>query len=224
MLLAYHEIIADEHAGNGPEKSGVSHQPAEDVAAVIGHQLPRLHSDADEAVDEAADTKTDAARREIGEIVGGGNHVGGHVDVEGGHQQSEHRDDDGHGIAETRENRDRIPQRLTEDDERGGSDGDADEGVEGHRGGKPESLADDLVALTARVASEIGDVQRDGGPEANYAGERRNEEAEEFPEGLKFGWRGEHGPEAAGLAARPQQEREPNQQEKWRGNALQIAD
>src|SRR2546422_2026282 len=45
------------------------------------------------------------------------------------------------------------------------------------------------------------DVQRDGGPKPDDAGERRDEEAEEFAEGLKFRRRGEHGAEAAGFAA-----------------------
>src|SRR5256885_6995958 len=65
-----------------------SNEPAEDVAAVVRHQLPRLHDDAHGASDQAAGTETDAARRKIREIVGGRDDVGGDVDVEGGDRKS----------------------------------------------------------------------------------------------------------------------------------------
>src|ERR1700756_883137 len=129
MFLADNEVVADQNARDGTEKSGISDKPAKNVAAVIGHQFPGLHGDADEAGDQAAGAKADTARGKIREIVGGRDYVGGDVDVERGHEQGDHGDDDGEGIAEAREDRDRIPERLTEDDERGRGYGDADEGV-----------------------------------------------------------------------------------------------
>src|ERR1700747_1351080 len=42
-----------------------------------------------------------------------------------------------------------VPERFAKNDQSGGSDGDADEGIESHGGGEAEGLANDLVALAA---------------------------------------------------------------------------
>jgi len=101
---------------------------------------------------------------------------------------------------------------LAENDHRGGGDGDADERIKSHGRGEAEGLADDLVALAARVACEIGNVQRHCGPETDHAGERGNKETEEFAEGLKFRGRREHRAEAARFLPRPKKERKADQQ------------
>src|SRR5437879_2356648 len=218
-FLAHDEIIADEDAGDGTEKSGVADEPAEDVAAVVGHQFPRLHNDAHGAGDEAAGAKTDAARRKIREIVGGRDHVGSDVDVKSGYEQSNHGQDHRPGIAEARENRNRIPEGLAKNNHGGGSDGDADEGVQGHRCGEAQGLADDLIALAASVTREIRDVQRHGGPESDHARERRNGETEEFAEALKYRGPPEHGAEAARFAASPQEKGKSDEQQERSGKA-----
>src|SRR5260370_23650439 len=85
-FFADNEVIADEHAGDGTEKAGIADEPAEDVAAVVGHQFPGLHDDAHSASDEAAGAEADAAgewnkekdgggKKEICPVVG----VGGHT-------------------------------------------------------------------------------------------------------------------------------------------------
>ena len=81
---------------------------------------------------------------------------------------------------EAAEELDGVPDGVAEEDDGGGGDGDADEGVEGHGEGEAEGLAEGLVALGAGVAGEVGDVEGDGGPEADHPGERRDEEAEEL--------------------------------------------
>src|SRR3979490_1416204 len=222
-FLAHDEVIADENAGDGAEKTGVADEPAEDVAAVVGHQLPGLHDDAHGAGDQAAGAETDAPRREIGKIVRRGNDVGSDVDVERGHEQRDHRQDHRPGIAEAREDRNRIPQGLAKNNQGGGGDGNAYERVKGHRCGEAERLADDLIALAASVAREIGNVQRDGGTETDHAGERRDEDTEELAEGLKLRRRGEHRAEAAGFAARPEKESKSDEEQERSGNALQEA-
>src|SRR5205807_449862 len=118
---------------------------------------------------------------------------------------------------------DGIPERLTKNDHGGRCDGDADERVESHSGGKPESLADDLIALAVGVTGEIRNVQRDGGPETDDAGERRDKEAEEFAEGLKFRGRGEHGAETASFRAGPEEKRQSDEEQERSGDALQEA-
>src|ERR1700731_4623052 len=222
-FLAHDEIIADEDAGDGAEKTGIADEPAEDVAAGVRHQFPRLHDDAHGAGDEAAGAETDAARRKIREIVGGRDDVGGDVDVEGSHEQRDHCQNYRPGTAEAREHGDRIPQRLAKNNQGGGGDGDADERIKSHGGGEAERLADDLIGLAAGVAREIRNVQRDGGPEADHAGERRNEETEEFAEGLKFRRRGEHRAESSGFAARPKKKSKSDEEQERSGDTLQEA-
>src|SRR5712691_9539119 len=219
--LAHHEVVADENAGNGAEKTGISDKPAENVAAVVRHQFPRLHEDAHGTGDEAADAETDAARGKVREIVSRGDDIGGDVDVERGHQQRNHGEDDGPGIAEACEDRDGIPKSFAKNDQSGGSDGDADEGVERHGGGEAKRLADDLIALAAGVAREIRNVQRDGGPKSDHTGKRRNKEAEKFSEGLEFRGRRQHGAEPAGFFPCPKQQSESDEQKKRSGDALQ---
>src|SRR6267143_1458347 len=222
-FFAHDEVIADENAGNGPQKAGVADEPAKNIASVVGHQFPRLHDDAHGAGDEAAGAETDAPRRKIGKIVRRGNDVGGDVDVKRGHEQRHHRQNHRPGIAEAREDRNRIPQRFAKNDQGGGSDGDADEGIESHGRGEAEGLADDLIALAGSVAREIGNVQRDGGPESHDAGERRNEETEKVGESLKFRGRREHWTEAARFLPGPEKERKTDEQQERSGDALQEA-
>src|SRR5262249_10221112 len=160
----------------------------------------------------------------IREVVRRRNHVGGDIDVEGGHEQCQHRKNDSKGIAEAREDSDWIPQCPAEDDHRGRSDRDSDEGIESHGAGKAESLAEHLVALAARVASKVRNVEGNGGPEADDSSQGRNEEAEKFTEALELGRRREHGAETPRFAPRPEEEGQSDQQKEGRGDALEEAD
>src|SRR5580692_568581 len=127
-------------------------------------------------------------------------------------------------MAEARKHGDGIPECFAKNDERGGSYSNADERIKRHRGGKAQGLAQHLVVLAASVACEVGNVQRHRSPKAHYAGERRNEEAEKFLEAVKFRRCREHGAEAARFSFGPQKKGETDEQEEWRGNALQKAD
>src|SRR5207247_10613586 len=69
-FFAHDEVIADEDARDGSQKAGVTDEPAENVAAGIGHQFPGLHNDAHSAGNEAAGAETDAAGGQVGELVG----------------------------------------------------------------------------------------------------------------------------------------------------------
>src|SRR5262249_6445740 len=149
----------------------------------------------------------------IGEVVGGRDDVGGDIDVKRSDEQAEHGDSDGPRVAEAREDFDGVPKGFAEDDHGGGSDSDADEGVEGHRRGEAQRLAESLIALAAGVAGEIGNVEGNSGPEADDSGERGNEEAEKFCERSEFGGSREHRAEAAGFVPSPNEEGEADQQE-----------
>src|SRR5207302_1296909 len=149
--LAHQEIVADEDAGNGTKKTGVAHEPGKNVTAIAGEKLPGLHEKAHDGGNETAGAKTDAAGRKIGKIVGGRDDVGGDIDVERGHQQNNHGENDN-------------------------------------------------------------------------SGERRHEKPEEFAEGVKFRWPGEHGAEAARFAARPEKQCKADEEQERRRDTLEEAD
>src|SRR5689334_12482028 len=107
--FAHDKIITNENAGDGAKKAGIADEPGKNVTAVAGEELPRLHQQAHNGGDEAAGAKTDAARGKIREIVGWRDDVGSDVDVERGHEQGKHGENDGPGIAEAREDFDGIP-------------------------------------------------------------------------------------------------------------------
>src|SRR5437667_335978 len=118
-FLPQHEIIADQNAGDGAEKAGVANKPGKNVAAIARQQLPGLHEQAHNGGDHAAGTKTDAARGKIGEVVGGRDDVGGDVDIERGHEQADHGEHHGPGMAEAR------PEKKNQADEEQEGRGDA---------------------------------------------------------------------------------------------------
>src|SRR5208282_4228739 len=64
---------------------------------------------------------------------------------------------------------------LTENQCRGGSDRNADERVDGHGQRQSQRLSNHLRALGFGVTREIGNVQSDGGPEADHSCKRRKE-------------------------------------------------
>src|SRR2546422_2583208 len=76
-FFAQHEVVADQHAGDGAEKAQVAHQPAKNVAAIVGKQLPRLHQNAYRAGHQTPHAEADAPRVEIGKIVCGRDNVRG---------------------------------------------------------------------------------------------------------------------------------------------------
>ena len=115
------------------------------------------------------------------EIIGGADDIGRDVRRQRGDAEREHRDDQHDRILETRQHIDRIPDRSSVDDGRRRSDRDADERIERHRQRQAERLADDLVALRFGVAREIGNVQRERRPEADHAGQRREEKVQNLP-------------------------------------------
>ena len=127
-------------------------------------------------------------------------------------------------LIEVAEQHDGVPDGLAEEHGGGGGDGDADEGVERHGGGQSEGLAPHLRLLRFGVAGEIGDVERDGGPEADHAGEGRDEEAEEFGGAVELAGRAEYGAEAAGLAGDPPEEQESDAEHERRADAFEEFD
>src|SRR5262249_53655052 len=73
------EVIGDHDSGDWTEKTGIAHQPSEDIALKIREKLPRHHQDADNPGDEAAGAKGNQARVQIGEVVRWRDYVRGNV-------------------------------------------------------------------------------------------------------------------------------------------------
>ena len=126
-------------------------------------------------------------------------------------------------MAQPRENFDGIPQRLAENNCRRRSDRDADEGIKRHCCGKTERLAENLVALRARVTREVRNIQRDGGPKSHHTSERRNKEAEKLSEAVELRGIRKHGPEATRLVAHPEKKRQADQEQERSRDALKKA-
>src|SRR5580704_1603159 len=82
------------------------------------------------------------------------------------------------------------------------------EGVESHRSGQRQSLSDDLFALVAGETREVGDVQRNGGPESDCAIQRRNQKLEKIWKTGEPRRHREHGTEAAGGVIGPSQQKQ----------------
>ncbi len=77
---------------------------------------------------------------------------------------------------------------------------------------------------SARVAREVGDVERQRGPEADHGGERRDEEAQELGGALELGWAVEDRAEAAGARHRPGEQRQPGGDQERRRPGFQELD
>src|SRR5204863_5641437 len=83
-------IVADQDAAHCAQQGGVGDQPVEDVAVRVLDQLPGHDQDANDGSDHSAGAEADQARVEVGEVVGGGDDVGGDVGSEGGDADGEH--------------------------------------------------------------------------------------------------------------------------------------
>ena len=94
----------------------------------------------------------------------------------------EHRDGDDHRRAELADELDRIPDRLAVDDRGGARDQHPHRRKQRHRRRQRDHLADDLLALAAPEAREVGHVERERRPEADHGRERRHEDRPELAE------------------------------------------
>ena len=83
------------------------------------------------------------------------------------------------GVADARDEHDRIPDRLAKHDHRRAGDGDADERKRRHRRRQAERLSERLRSLAARIAREVGNVEAQRRPVADVRGERGRKELPE---------------------------------------------
>ncbi|RRT63943.1 hypothetical protein B296_00040442 [Ensete ventricosum] len=83
-------------------------------------------------------------------------------------------------------------------------------------------LVEDLVLLTAGVAGEVWDVERQRRPVADAGGERREEEIPELGDG-EAGRHGKHAPEAVGLDIGPAKEGRGEEDEDWCRVLLELS-
>ena len=163
-------------------------------------------------------------RPEVREIVGGRNYVGADIDVQRRQQNRQQRDHDRDGRMKAAEQLHRIPDGGAVDHDRGRGDRDSDERIQRHRRGQGERLADHLLALIAGEAGEVGDVQRDRGPESDRAIQSGNQKFQEVGKAREPRRHREHGPEAAGGVIGPAQQQQSDAQQNRRADSLQNAD
>ena len=122
---------------------------------------------------------------------------------------------------------DGIPDRLAEGDHRGPGDGHADEGDERHRREEAERLPHHLIALAAREAREVGNVEGEGGPVADHRGDPRHERGERRTRsagGLEPIGPGQHRADAASGRRAPGQQGQQQPDEHRRRDRLEPLD
>src|SRR5581483_3821806 len=122
------------------------------------------------------------------------------------------------------EKRDRVPNSVAKKHDGSRCDCDADERVERHRGWQTERLTQHLILLRFRITSEIGNVERNGRPKANHAGNGRNEEFQELAVCLKFAWCAEDWSEPAGLGCNPPKQQQSKTEHEGCANSFKKLD
>ena len=128
------------------------------------------------------------------------------------------------GLIEFAEEGDRVPDGFAEEDCRRGGNGDSDERVERHGEGKAQGLSHGLRTLGFRIAGEVGDVEGDGGPEADHAGERGDEEPDELGGVVELAGSAQDGAEASGFAGDPPEEQQADRKHEGRADAFEELD
>src|SRR5437868_3107268 len=117
-----------------------------------------------------------------------------------------------------------IPDRCSIDNHGGRSHQYTDQRIQLHRSGQREGLADHLGALVAGKAREVGNVERNRGPEADCCVQRWNQEFEKVWKAAETGWCREHWSEAASPQVGPSKQKQADAEQDWRANALQKSD
>ena len=224
LLATPDEVVGDHDAGDRPEKRAVADEPGEDVSAGILIEFPRHHEDTEKRGDESAGAKADPLRGEVGKIVGRRDDIGRDVGREGGHGERDESEGRNPRAAELGDDLDGIPNGGAENDDSRARHQDADEGVEGHGGGKSERLADNLIALRARIAGKVGDIERERRPVADHGGEPRAEDRPEFCRGIQRGWLGEDRAESVGRVPRPPHKHQTDEEKKGRAERFHPFD
>src|SRR5215203_815821 len=210
-LSSAHDPVVNYHHGpDGPEEAAVANEPGEDVGAGGLEDQPGKREHTDYGGDHATCPERDVLGRQVREIEGGRDHVSRHVRRDLGYRDYEHGEDkQGGDIAgKSRDEGDRGPDRLVEDDDGRRRDRDPDKGEGRHRERESKGLPDDLRALGLRVAGEVRNVEGERDP-VTYV--RREAGPEERPERcvalLEFGRGREHVDHAATRDEPPDQER-----------------
>ena len=145
------------------------------------------------------------------------------VDGDGRHDDGEHRHRDDDRRAEFTDQLHGIPDRLAVDDRGGAGDHHAHRRKHRHRRRQRDDLADDLLALAAAEAREVGHVERERRPEADHRRERGHEHGPELAEGMKFSRLTQQGAEPMRAADRPPHQHGGHHQHERRGPVFHLA-
>ena len=92
--VAHEPVIGDQDARDRAQRPAVEAEPGEDVHVLVRQQVPGLDDDAEDARDQPAGSEADQLGDHVGEVVGGADDVGRHVDRERSDGQGEQREDD----------------------------------------------------------------------------------------------------------------------------------
>ena len=176
-MPAHQEVVHHHDPRDRPEQAGVAEQPvgvdafqaevgndpAELLQQLVGHQRQ-----ADETGEPDGAGAADEFRCDVLEVVGRRDDVRRGVGREGGDDDQRHRHRHPAGAGDVPDQADRVGNRLAHQRSRGGGHHHAEGGEQEHGQRQAEDLSEYLVLLAARIAAEVGDVQRQRGPEADH--------------------------------------------------------
>ena len=152
--------------------------------------------------------EADPARPEIGEVVGGRDHVRADIHIQGGQQDRDQRNHHRQRRMKPRNQLHRVPDRRAVDDDRRRGHQNTDQRVQRHGGGQGERLSDDLLALAAREAREVGNVERNRRPESYCRIQRGNQELQKIRKAGEARRRRQHRAESACVLICPAQQQQ----------------
>src|SRR5215204_1861926 len=178
---AHDPVVYDHHGPDGPEEAAVANEPGEDVGAGGFEDQPGKREHADHGGDDATCPERYVLGRQVREVERRRDHVRRHVSGDLGNCDDEHGEDKQGGdiASKSRYEGDGVPDRLIEDDDGRRGDRDPDKGEGRHREREAKDLADDLRALSLRVAGKVRNVEGEGDPVTHV---RREAGPEERPE------------------------------------------
>ena len=161
--------IPHQDRGNRSQKNTIRRHEIQEPAR--GRQNPpRHHHPRDERANELPAADIHVRGEQSGEIVGGGEAVGGDVDAEGGEGEGEGGEEAGGAVGPVGDEGGGVPVQGAVVGGAGGGAGDADEGDGGEGEGEEGDV--EVLPLDAglAVAGEVGHVDGEGGVVAYYLG------------------------------------------------------
>ncbi|MNZ57562.1 hypothetical protein D3C78_755440 [compost metagenome] len=180
MLFLDQEIVHHHDPGDRPQQAGIAEQPVgiDRFQAEIGNDQAELFQQfmghqrkSDQPGEDYRFGPVDRLGCDVLEIVGGRHDVGRGVGRQRGDDDQRHGQRHPDRTLDMADQGHRVGHRHPHQLHRGGGHHHAQGGKQEHGQRQADDLPDNLVLLAFRVAAEVGDVQRQRGPEPDHRGQ-----------------------------------------------------